>query len=227
MRKSRQRSTVPPTTACSISTAPGPATATRGTWAPARSSTTRRRGPSPYRYLKSFNFKPWVNGQLKTTVTWEKLTNALSGPMTTGVLEVCHQWALVSNGPTTKTAPSAGQTGTIAKRRRRVALRHRADWQRDRCVERRGPVLHRDHQRASTRCSPAHRCELPCRPGNVDTVAFVANRLLVGNGNILYEVGSTGTRTAIVTHFQASFRWTIIFAIGSKIYVGGYAGDRS
>ena len=181
---------------------------------------------SPYRYLKSFNFKPWVNGQLKTTVTWEKLTNALSGSMTTGVLEVCHQWALVSNGPTTKTAPSAGQTGTIASAD--------AEWLsvtgltgNVTAASNDGVQFFIGTTNALYALQSGATAASSLSAGNVDTVAFVANRLLVGNGNILYEVGSTGTRTAIVTHFQASFRWTIIFAIGSKIYVGGYAGDRS
>lgn len=181
---------------------------------------------SSYRYLKSFNFKPWVNGQLKTTVTWEKLTNALSGTTTAGILEVCHQYALVSNGPTTKTAPSAGQEGTIAS----------ADGEWDTVTGLTGNVTAAANDgvqffigttSALYTLQSGATAASSLSAGNVDTVAFVANRLLVGDGHILYEVGSTGTRTAIVTHFQASFRWTIIFAIGSRIYVGGYAGDRS
>jgi hypothetical protein len=58
-------------------------------------------------------------------------------------------------------------------------------------------------------------------------VAFVANRLLVGQSNVLNEVGADGTLTEVITHFQDEFRWTTIFAIGSRIYVGGYAGIKS
>lgn len=63
--------------------------------------------------------------------------------------------------------------------------------------------------------------------GNYTSVAFSSNRLLAGSANILYEIASGGTRDAIYTHFQPAFRWTTIFSIGSRIYVGGYAGNRT
>lgn len=61
------------------------------------------------------------------------------------------------------------------------------------------------------------------------SVAFVGNRLLASAGNILYEIGSGGgaARTAFETHYQNAFRWTAIFSIGSRIYIGGYAGNRT
>lgn len=60
-----------------------------------------------------------------------------------------------------------------------------------------------------------------------DNVGFVANRLLVGQGNVLAEVAAAGTLTTVITHYQPGFRWTTMFAIGSRIYVGGYAGVKS
>ena len=63
--------------------------------------------------------------------------------------------------------------------------------------------------------------------GQADNVGFVANRLLVGNANELFEVAAGGARTSIREHFQASFRWTTMFAVGSRIYVGGHAGSRA
>ena len=63
--------------------------------------------------------------------------------------------------------------------------------------------------------------------GSYDNVAFVGNRLLASVANVLYEIDSAGTRTAFETHYQTAFRWTTIFAIGSRIYLGGYAGNRS
>lgn len=59
-----------------------------------------------------------------------------------------------------------------------------------------------------------------------DRIAFVGNRLLVGDANIIGELTPT-TLDAFYTHYQASFRWTSIFQVGSRIYVGGYAGNRS
>ena len=62
---------------------------------------------------------------------------------------------------------------------------------------------------------------------DIHKVAFVANRLLIGVDNVLKEVTSGGVAANVYTHFQAAFRWTTIFAVGSRIYVGGYAGDHS
>lgn len=62
--------------------------------------------------------------------------------------------------------------------------------------------------------------------GGYSSVAFVANRLMATGANVLYEVGAS-TLDAVYTHFQPAFRWTTIFAIGSRIYVGGFAGSRS
>lgn len=64
--------------------------------------------------------------------------------------------------------------------------------------------------------------------GNWTKVAFVANRLLGGKANELYEIAGAGTiGTAIIDHYQDAFRWTTIFSVGSRIYVGGYAGAKS
>lgn len=63
--------------------------------------------------------------------------------------------------------------------------------------------------------------------GNCTAIGFVSNRLLVAKSNVLYEVSSTGSLTTLQTHFQPSFSWTTLFAIGSRIYVGGFSGSRS
>ena len=62
--------------------------------------------------------------------------------------------------------------------------------------------------------------------GGYDKVAFVSNRLIAGGANIIYEV-KAATIDAVYTHFQPAFRWTAIFNVGSRIYMGGFAGNRS
>ena len=57
-------------------------------------------------------------------------------------------------------------------------------------------------------------------------IAFVSNRLLVAQDNIIGELTPT-TFDAFYTHFQSAFTWTTVFNVGSRIYVGGYAGNRS
>jgi len=63
--------------------------------------------------------------------------------------------------------------------------------------------------------------------GNCTNVAFCSNRLIVAVANVISEVAGVGTLTTIKTHFQSAFRWTTIFNIGSRIYIGGFAGSRS
>lgn len=64
-------------------------------------------------------------------------------------------------------------------------------------------------------------------PGSgYDKIAFVSNRLIAGAANVIYEI-KTSTIDAIYTHFQPAFRWTAIFNVGSRIYMGGFAGNRS
>lgn len=58
-------------------------------------------------------------------------------------------------------------------------------------------------------------------------VWFAGGRLFVSIGNILKTYDSAYTATTVDTHFQSSFTWTTVFAVGSKIYAGGYAGARS
>lgn len=62
---------------------------------------------------------------------------------------------------------------------------------------------------------------------STENIAFCSGRLLCGQANVLKEIAAAGTLTTIKTHFQAAFRWTTIFNIGSRIYTGGYAGSRS
>lgn len=61
-----------------------------------------------------------------------------------------------------------------------------------------------------------------------DSIAFCSGRMLVGQANALKELAAAGTYVSTIkTHFQAAFRWTTLFNIGSRIYVGGFAGSRS
>jgi hypothetical protein len=61
-----------------------------------------------------------------------------------------------------------------------------------------------------------------------DSIAFCSGRMLVGQANVLKELAAAGTYVSTIkTHFQAAFRWTTLFNIGSRIYVGGFAGSRS
>lgn len=58
-------------------------------------------------------------------------------------------------------------------------------------------------------------------------VWFAGGRLFASVGNILKTYDSAYSAITVDTHFQSSFTWTTLFAVGSKIYAGGYAGARS
>ena len=58
-------------------------------------------------------------------------------------------------------------------------------------------------------------------------VWFAAGRLFVSVANVLKTYDSFYAATDLDTHFQSSFVYTTVFAVGSKIYAGGYAGARS
>jgi hypothetical protein len=64
-------------------------------------------------------------------------------------------------------------------------------------------------------------------PGSgYDSVAFAGNRIMASAGAELYEVLDASLIT-VLTHRQAAFVWTTVFSIGSRIYAGGFAGNRS
>lgn len=62
--------------------------------------------------------------------------------------------------------------------------------------------------------------------GGYHSVGFASNRLLASASHRLYEV-KVATLDQIVEHYQPEFRWNAIFSVGSRIYVGGFAGDRT
>jgi hypothetical protein len=62
--------------------------------------------------------------------------------------------------------------------------------------------------------------------GSLSNIQFVGNRLLVSEEDKLQDV-SGAAASLVRDHFQDAFRWTVAFQVGSRIYVGGYAGNRS
>ena len=60
-----------------------------------------------------------------------------------------------------------------------------------------------------------------------DRVWFAAGRLFASIGNVLREYNTGWGIPFSNTHFQFSFVYTTVFAVGSKVYAGGYAGSRS
>lgn len=60
-----------------------------------------------------------------------------------------------------------------------------------------------------------------------DGVWFVGNYLLGAQTNKLVSISSAGIDSVIMTHYQPGFKWKTAFAVGSKIYAAGNAGNRA
>lgn len=58
-------------------------------------------------------------------------------------------------------------------------------------------------------------------------VWFAAGYLFGAYGHHLHTYAANGNETVVYSHFQTSFKWTTVFAVGSKIYAGGYTGAKS
>lgn len=78
---------------------------------------------------------------------------------------------------------------------------------------------------ASTVAASATSTAAPSK-GGFDSVKFAGNRLIVSDGPDIGELGPT-TLDVFYTHYQTAFRWTATFQVGARIYVGGFAGNRS
>ena len=57
-------------------------------------------------------------------------------------------------------------------------------------------------------------------------LAVAGNRLIAADDNEIGEE-TTSSFDIVYTHFQSAFEWTAIFSVGSRIYLGGYSGNRS
>jgi hypothetical protein len=61
----------------------------------------------------------------------------------------------------------------------------------------------------------------------VDDLWFAAGYLFGSEGSALHTFSSNGSDSKIYEHFLNTFVWTTVFAVGSKVYAGGYGGVRS
>jgi len=77
------------------------------------------------------------------------------------------------------------------------------------------------------KCTPASATTTSFSNHSADKIWFAAGYLLDAHGNHLHVVASNGSENLLYAHFQDSFTWTTAFAVGSKLYVGGYSGSRS
>jgi hypothetical protein len=77
------------------------------------------------------------------------------------------------------------------------------------------------------KCTPASATTTSFSNHSADKIWFAAGYLLDAHDNHLHVVASNGSENLLYAHFQDSFTWTTAFAVGSKLYVGGYSGSRS
>lgn len=175
---------------------------------------------SSFRYRTAYNFHVWTNGELRYQAEWYDSQSFSAGSASYPQIVAANNYAVASVGHQamtcvhgTYTSPLwsavTGLSGTITS------------------LATDGTQFFIGTTSNVYTLAAGATAASSLSAGNADAVAFVANRLLVSNGNSLYEVSSAGTRTLVTTHFQTSFRWNVIFAIGSRIYIGGRSGTRS
>lgn len=173
----------------------------------------------PFRYLIGENIDPWTNGRLARRVGWEDVSPSFSAGSASGGGAMCSagQTVVVSDGtetfidiqPYSSWTTVTGLAGDVQT------------------ITTDGVTFYIGTSSGLYTLPAAGTAATSLSAGNVDHVAFAANRLIIGNAHELYEVSAAGTRTLIREHFQTSFRWNGIWSIGSRIYVAGYAGQRS
>lgn len=61
----------------------------------------------------------------------------------------------------------------------------------------------------------------------LDRIWFAGGYLFGSDATSLHTYSNTGSQSTIYTHFLSNFSWTTVFAVGSKIYAGGYGGTKS
>lgn len=201
---------------------------TQGAWARYRHSWHEGQGQqlddlgdeniSPFRYRVAENLDVWQNGALKLQAGWERVDQLEAATGTAAAIAYANGVVMVSNGRLTwyDDAPFEAFTQVSGINGARQIATDGVDFYLAGGAAGLFRIQSSNYGAASL-FGPVQNC---------DNVSFAGNRLLIGDGASLYEVGSTGARTLIRTHFQSTFRWNVVFAIGSRIYVGGFAGTR-
>lgn len=199
---------------------------TGGTWMRYRHSWHHGRGQllddlgddnvSPFRFDTAENLHIWDNGALTIQPTWDRIHELVAAVGTEAALSIANGFVVASNGSNVWQADATTMTTWTAVTGMAGARQITTD----------GIAFYLANSSNLYRLVAGAGAASVLSAGSCDNVAFAANRLLIGVGAALYEVASGGTRTLIETHFQSSFRWNVIFGIGSRIYAGGYAGSR-
>lgn len=175
----------------------------------------------PYRFEQSFGFDPWSKYQLKL-LPRARVNDDWTGLGGTPILLRSGTYLWVADGSTLERSISGGSTAGTGATAPGGTIQSMASDGHDLYVAT-STVM---KKYVDTDTTPT-AFTTPV-VGNCTKVAFVANRLLLAKANVLYEVAADGSLgTAVATHYQASFQWTTIFAVGSRIYIGGYAGVKS
>ena len=77
------------------------------------------------------------------------------------------------------------------------------------------------------KCEPASAVAVHFANKILDRLWFAAGYLFGSDTQHLHTYSSSGSETTVYSHFLSSFTWTTVFAVGSKVYAGGYGGVKS
>lgn len=171
---------------------------------------------SPFRFDTAENLHIWDNGALTIQEGWDRIHELTAGAGSEASVSIANGYIVASNGTSVWQSNAATMTSWTAVTGMAGARQISTD----------GVSFYLANSSNLYRLVAGAGAATVFSAGSCDNVAFAANRLLIGVGAALYEVTAAGGRTLIDTHFQPSFRWNVIFGIGSRIYVGGVAGSR-
>lgn len=175
----------------------------------------------PYRFHASLNIDPWTIGQLKLLPTTAKrYTGSGSGqPQLLRVGTYLYalrgtavEWSADGAQTWATSAIQAGNTPAVSGTS--IASDGFNVW----------AALGANGVNVTTRgaASSADYNALVCT-----LLGYAKGRLMAANLNVLYNITSTATPTALFTHPNTDFRWTGFAEGTNNIYAAGFSGDKS
>lgn len=169
---------------------------------------------SPVRFSRSVGIDPWTEGELGLLPATSAVNTTVNGAnihvvVTSSLIYIAHQTACYRSSDMVTWTQITGLSGNIN------------DIATDGTDVFIATVNH------LYQVTPGSAAATSRVNKNFLGVWFVGNQLLAAEGNDLHTVTSTWGSNSVVKHFQTGFTWTTAFAVGSKIYAGGYSGSRS
>ena len=165
------------------------------------------------RFDTSVGINPWVEGQLQLLPSTELATSLVDGAEIKLLATQSHLYALDSVG--------VYRTSDFVTWDQVVVTGTPRDMTTD------GVNAYIATSTRVELCTPASTTVSTFANKALDRLWFAAGYLFGSDSYHLHTYSNTGAETTVYSHFLGNFTWTTVFAVGSKIYAGGYGGVKS